>query len=79
VLNLRQETGHYVVEQRHLLGIKVIGTRDEQIRDPPEDLGARTDIFLLDRRFKFVHQGFMAWPNLLLSRGISIPPVCRKA
>ncbi len=46
----------------------MIGTGDEQIRDPPENLGARTDIFLLDRNLKFIHQGFMARPNLLRSR-----------
>jgi hypothetical protein len=57
----------------------VIGTGDEQIRDPPEDLGPRTDIFLLDRNLKFIDQGLMAWRNVLVSGGISIPPVGRKA
>jgi hypothetical protein len=57
----------------------VIGTGDEQIRDAPEDFGARTDIFLLDRNLKFIDQGLMAWRNVLVSGGISIPPVCRKA
>jgi hypothetical protein len=57
----------------------VIGTGDEQIRDAPEDLGARTDIFLLDRNLKFIDQGLMARRNVLVSGGISIPPVGRKA
>ena len=67
MLNLRQQTAHDIVEQGHLFAVKVIGTGDKQIRDPPEDFGARTDIFLLNRSFKFIDQGFMAWPNLLAS------------
>ena len=68
MLNFRQQAGHDIVEQGHLLAIKLIGTGDKQIRDPPENIGPRTDIFLLDRDLKLIHQGFMARPNLLRSR-----------
>ena len=45
MLDLRQQTGHYIVEQGHLLRIEVIGTRDKQIRDPSENFSARVPIF----------------------------------
>jgi hypothetical protein len=60
-----------------LFAVKVVGPGDKQIRDPPENFSPCPDILLLNGGFKLVDERLMAWPNLLASAGIPIPPIFR--